>query len=264
MKRKRLTQLFPWLLPLRIWQRKLCFYAQMRFDGRRYAKTVTPEPLPYMLFSANSALYNSETGFDMVYQHNKVHNLRLAAKTLNGLLIYPGETFSFWRLVRMADKREPYRDGLVVVDGQLVTARGGGLCQLSNLLFWLFLNSPLTVTERYGHKVKDFPTPQSAEPEGADATVREGWLDLKVTNETDTAFQIIIGFENDYITSEILSDKPAPCGYTIEGRNLLYFRKGSKVYEHVSIYRNSSLLYDNVCEIGYPLPADTIIYEGDV
>ena len=97
MPRKRLTQVFPFLLPLRVAQRKVFFYTGMRLDGNAYAKTLHDELLPYKLFSADSELYNPNTGFDMTYQENKVFNLKLAAKTLHGLLIKPGETFSFGR-----------------------------------------------------------------------------------------------------------------------------------------------------------------------
>ena len=99
MSRKRLTQRFPALIPLRQAQRKACFYLGMRLDGRRYAAG-RGKLLPLEVFSQTVPLYNRETGFPMVYQENKVFNLRLAAKELEGLLIRPGETFSFFRAVR--------------------------------------------------------------------------------------------------------------------------------------------------------------------
>lgn len=190
MRRKRLTQIFPFLLPIRATQRKICFYAGMRFDDRRYADAIDGKQLPYKLFEADCALYNYNTGFDMAYQENKVFNLKLAAKTLNGLLIRPGETFSFWRVVRYADKDIRYKDGLTVNNGKLTTAYGGGMCQMSNLLFWVFLHTPLTVIERSGHEVKEFPEPNSDEIKGVDATISEGWIDLKARNDTDCTYQI--------------------------------------------------------------------------
>lgn len=153
MDRKRLTQRFPFLLPMRRAQRKMCFYAGMRFDGCRYAQTIGEKSLSHLLFETDCALYNHNTGFDMIYQENKVFNLKLAAKTLNGLLIRPGETFSFWWLVRHADKDTPYKDGLTVTNGKLTTMSGGGMCQMSNLLFWMFLHTPLTIIQRRGHEV---------------------------------------------------------------------------------------------------------------
>lgn len=122
MAKKRLTQRFPWLVPLRRRQRVFCFYWGMRLDGRRYAAVRSGEELPRRAFEANSPLYNRETGWDMRYQENKVHNLKLAAAMLDGMLIQPGETFSFCRAIRRADHRVPYKDGLTVVDGKLTAA----------------------------------------------------------------------------------------------------------------------------------------------
>ena len=270
MKRKRITQLFPFLVPLRVAQRKAFFYTGMRLDGHAYAKTIHGELLPYELFSAANGLYNANTGFDMIYQENKVFNLKIAAKTLNGLLIKPGEAFSFWKTVRHADKDTPYKDGLTVTNGKLGTTSGGGLCQMSNLLFWVFLNSPLTIVERHTHKVKDFPTMRDAEPEGVDATINEGWLDLKVKNETDVTLQIGIAFDNANIIGSLFTDKAMPSIYEIEGKDLSYFRENGKVYQKISIYRrevavdtrevfSESLLYENLCEIEYQLPEGTKI-----
>lgn len=119
-----------------------CFYTKMRWDGAVYASHRERKRLPHLLFETTCPMYNRETGFDMVYQENKVFNLKLAAATLDRLLIRPGETFSFWRLVRYADRKTPYRDGLAEVNGKLTVQPGGGLCQLSNLLFWMFLHTP--------------------------------------------------------------------------------------------------------------------------
>jgi vancomycin resistance protein VanW len=272
MSRKRITQALPFLLPLRVAQRKAFFYAGMRLDGKAYAKTILGQRLPHRLFSADNGLYNKNTGFDMVYQENKVYNLKLAAKTLDGLLIRPGETFSLWKSMRRADSRAPYKDGLNVINGRLCATYGGGLCQISNLLFWVFLHSPLTVVERHTHKVKDFPTMRSAEPEGVDATIREGWLDLKLKNETDAAFQIGISFSDEYVTGSLYTDRALPFQYEIRGDELAYFREGSRVFQKTSIYRrevepdtrevlSERLLYQNVCEIGYSLPDGTEIAE---
>lgn len=267
-----ITQRFPFLLPLRHAQRKAFFYAGMHLDGRTYARSVYPERLPYRLFSASNGLYNAKMGFDMTLQGNKVFNSKLAAGTLDGLLIKPGETFSFWQVVRHADKHTPYKEGSVVRNGKLCVAYGGGLCQLSNLLFWVFLNSPLTIVERQTHKVKDFPTLRNMEPEGVDATISEGWIDLKMKNETDILFQIGIAFDSENITVSLYTDRAVPSIHEIEGRDLTYFRKNGKVYQKISIYRreiavntrktlSESLLYRNLCVIGYQLPERTKIMD---
>lgn len=271
MSRKRITQIFPFLLPLRVAQRKAFFYTGMRLDGHTYARTRQDEFLPYTLFAADNGLYNPNTGFDMIYQENKVFNLKLAAKTLNGLLIKPGETFSFWQVVRHADKDTPYKEGLTITDGKLGIAPSGGLCQMSNLLFWVFLHSPLVIVERHAHKSK-VPNTRDGEPQGVDATINEGWLDVKVKNETDITFQIGITFDSANITGSLFTDQAIPLVYEIEGKDLSYFRKNGRVYQKVSIYRreravdtrevmSESLLYENVCEIAHQLPEGTKIVD---
>ncbi len=274
MARKHMMQLFPWLMPARRRERLFCFYLRMRLDGNRYAVTRSGELLPYRIFETSCPLYNRETGFDMIYQENKVFNLKLAVMTLDRLLIKPNETFSFWRATRYADRVTPYKDGLTVLYGKLTTAPGGGLCQLSDLLFWMFLHSPLTIVERHGHRVKDFPDPPSDAPAGVDATVSEGWLDLKVKNDTDESFQINITFDPDCITGRLLAGRDTGVSYEIGSGQPLYSRRDGSVFEEVDVGRNvistssgrsisSTLLYKNICEIGYQLPAGTQIAKRD-
>ncbi len=272
MTRRRITQIFPWLLPLRRWQRRLCFYAKMQWDGAAYATRREQQELPYLLFTTSCPMYNRETGFDMVYQENKVFNLKLAAAPLDHLLIRPGETFSFWRLVRHADRDTPYRDGLAEVDGKLTIQKGGGLCQLSNLLCWMFLHTPLTLTERHGHQVKDFPEPPSDAPLGVDATVAEGWLDLRVRNDTDVTFQVVISFDQDHITGRVYTARDLGLTYEAINENLVYYRQNGTVYEGVDVVQraidtssgicvSTRRMYRNQCEIGYRLPAGTVVQE---
>ena len=87
------------------WQRKRCFYLKMYFDGCRYAAVRTKTPLEYTLFRANVAMRNERSGFPMEYQQNKVHNLRLAAEAMNGVVLHPNETFL---LASCAPRRPPY------------------------------------------------------------------------------------------------------------------------------------------------------------
>ena len=253
-------------------QRLFCFYAAMRLDRNHYATTQTSGCLPYLLFETKCPLFNHETGFDMVFQQNKVFNLKLAAAVLDGIVIHPGETFSFWHLVRNANRKTPYHDGLVVIDGKLTTAPGGGLCQMSNSLFWVFLHTPLTIVERHGHAIKDFPEPPSDALIGVDATIAEGWLDLKVQNTTQASFQIHITFDEESIIVRVETDKDEGCRYTVANGVPRYYKKGGNIFEEVDVFRSvvstetgaqteTTLLYRNRCVIGYPLPDGTKIDE---
>ncbi len=264
--RKRVTQMFPFLLPLRKWQRRQFFYIKMYLDGNEYAKENAVINLPYEVFSTSSLMLNKNSGFDMKYQVNKVHNLKLAAKTLDKFIIKPNETFSFWQLVRYADRLQPYKDGLNLVDGKIVGSYGGGICQLSNMLFWMFLHTPLTIVERHGHAVESFPSTTEGLPFGTDATINEGWLDLKVRNETDSTFQINISFDEEFMYGHIRSDKEQTYKYKIFNQSVSYYKIGSQLFQKASVDRirtdvttgqnEQAFLYNNTCEIGYELPDD--------
>lgn len=240
---------------------------RMKFDGNHYSNKKSDILFSYLIFETSCPIYNEKTGFEMLYQKNKEYNLKLAADTVNGIMIQPHETFSFWKLVRYADKYASYREGLVVINGELTTESGGGLCQLSNLLFWMFLHTPLTIIERHGHKVKNFPEPSSDAVMGVDAAVSEGWLDLKVRNDTESIFQINISFDEKNITGQILANEDIGKSYVVTNGAPVYYKDNQKTYEKVDVIQNiilpisgelvsSNLLYVNLCEIGYKLSED--------
>lgn len=272
MSRIYVTQMFPFLLPIRKKQRLFCFYMGMKLDKNQYARTQLEQLLPYEVFESRCLMKNTETGLDMVYQENKVFNLKVAAKKLDKLVIRPHETFSFCLAVKDADKEIPYKEGLTEIYGKLVTEQGGGLCMLSNLLFWVFLHTPLTILERHGHGKKDFPEPPSDAPMGVDATVSEGWLDLKVRNDTSATYQIDLSFDDEYIYGRIRTNDNPDTEMKVINGPVTYYREGNRIYEEVDVIRNTlswvsgkclstEVLYCNRCEIGYQLPEDIRLIE---
>lgn len=269
MQRKRITELFPFLLPLRRRERIFFFYQAMKRDGRRYAEHLSRKKLPVLLFESKCPMYNRNTGFPMLYQENKVHNLKLAASALDGLVVRPGESFSFWNRVRNADRAVPYKEALSDLNGRLMTEYGGGLCMMSNLLCWLFLNTPMTFVERHGHSRKDFPEPESDALNGTDATVAEGWKDLKICNGTDNSYQICVGFDEENIIGSIRTDKVSDCRIYVENRNLRYVSESGSIFEESELVRKYlfpdrnmdriELVYTNNTRIDYMLPEDTVV-----
>ncbi len=274
MSRKRLTQIFPFLFPLRKWQRKKFFYFKMWADGYRYAQRKSEKILPNLVFETSIPMLNGNSGFDMKYQFNKVYNLKLAAKTIYKIIIEPEETFSFWQLVRRADRYQKYKDGLNVINGKTVASYGGGLCMLSDMLFWMFLHTPLTVIERHGHAALSFPSTTEDFPKGTDATVNEGWLDLKVCNKTDNTFQIEIDFDYNTMHGRIWAKNVVNIEYSVFNSTVTYRKQGEKIYQIASVCRMETdkdsgrkterKLYVNQCQIDYRLPDNIKIEEGGV
>jgi vancomycin resistance protein VanW len=272
MARKRLTEAFPWLLPLRQYQRKLFFYTGMRLSRNIYTRTQQKKLLPYEIFKSRAMMINTHSGYDIQYQYNKVHNLKLAAAKVDGIVIKPGECFSLCYAIKDADKDEPYLEGLSLSNGKTTGEYGGGLCQLSNLLYWVFLHTPLTVTERHGHGTESIPPADPNELAGIDATIAEGWLDLKVKNDTCHAFQISVTFEGDDIIGAVRSESEKCYDYKVYNTSCDYIRKGGVLYQEADVARkkrscftgceSEEILYHNHCVIGYPLPQHIEIKEG--
>ena len=105
MTRKRVTERFPWLLPIRQAQRKIFFYVGMRLDKNTYAQTQKKARLAHEIFETDSQMLNQNSGFDMKYQFNKVHNLKLAAKKSMVLLSVQGKYFPFVTLPERLTKK---------------------------------------------------------------------------------------------------------------------------------------------------------------
>jgi len=135
-------------------------------------------------------LFRQLAGVDPALQRNKVVNLRLAAARLDGRVVQPGQRFSFWRLVGPPSARRGYLDGLVLDDGHLTAGVGGGLCQLTNLIYWMSVHTPLTVVERWRHSYDVFPDAGRTQPFGSGATCAWPSLDLQLENRTLTAFRL--------------------------------------------------------------------------
>ena len=265
--KQKLLKWFPWLRTIRNKQMKFCFYLKMFFDSNHYSKEKGPL-LPYILYQNKDNLINTQTECNVEYQYNKVYNLKLASTTVNQIYIKPQETFSFWQLVRFADKKEKYKDGLTLNQGTLTTIKGGGLCALSNLLFDLFLHSPLTILERHTHTVKSFPSPTEGSLEGIDATIVEGLLDLKVKNETEQTFQIIIDITDKELVGILRISENLKRIYEVYNKNLEIYEENGKTYERVEVWRrikqNNEIiedicLYINKTRLGYDPKKENLI-----
>lgn len=263
MNKQLLKKKFPFLIKVRKKQINFCFYSKMYLDKNKYCKKIINEELPYSLQQFKDKIINPETGFPIEYQYNKAFNVQLASKKINHLIIKPNETFSFYMSIHGADKNNKYKKGLSLVNGEIKYIEGGGMCQLSNLLFQMFLHSPLMIVERHTHEIKDFPDAMQDALKGIDATIAEGFLDLKVKNCTNNIFQICISFDDKYIYGELKAKNKLDYEYKIINRNLRYTKENNKIYEYVDIYRQEvqdngatieKRLYTNKTEIAYKLP----------
>ena len=96
-------------------------------SSERFATERCEERLPVVLSHKSNMLIKTGKGVDPVLQQNKVVNLKIAINPMNGLIIRPGETFSFFRLTGKITPKKGYKDGRVIQGGKLVPDVGGGL-----------------------------------------------------------------------------------------------------------------------------------------
>ncbi len=112
----------------------------------------------------------------------KRHNLSRALEHLRALYLAPGALFSFWHQVGPPSRHRGFVPGRNVVRGHLREDDGGGLCQLSGLLYLLALQAGLRLVERHNHSVDLYTDATRYTPLGADATVVYGYKDLRFVN----------------------------------------------------------------------------------
>jgi len=180
----------PLLSAMRARQRRLARVLRDHLAGTRFADRQAADLLPVVVVRHASPLRRRLAGTDPRLQETKIENLRLAAASLDHLVLGPGETVSFWRRVGRPSGARGYREGLVLVGGQPGVGTGGGLCQLSNLLHWMALHTELEVTERHHHSVDAFPDDRRELPFGTGASVAYDLVDFRLRNPTDRQFQL--------------------------------------------------------------------------
>ncbi|MGN0664801.1 MAG: VanW family protein [Negativibacillus sp.] len=207
-------------------------------SGNTYAKQLQPEqPLPCVIKGHLSPLIRRLHGIDMQLQKNKVHNLRLAAAKINGIVIQPGECFSFWKLVGPTTAKRGYLEGLTISGTALTSGVGGGLCQLANLIHWLVLNSPLEVIELHHHSDTLFPDEQRRVPFGTGTSVFYKNVDYQFKNTTDQPVQLLLWLTDTDLCGELRSTKPFPLKYRIVEENHHFQQEPDGYYRISQIYR---------------------------
>jgi vancomycin resistance protein YoaR len=140
---------------------------------------------------------------------SRVHNIKLGTVKYNGLILMPGEEFSFNKFLGKVDEKSGYLSELVIKKGELVKEFGGGLCQVSTTIFRAAINTGLPITERMPHS---FPVRYYA-PQGFDSTIYPGVVDLKFVNDTPKHLLIQGIVESSRLTFEIYGSN--------DGRNVI-------------------------------------------
>lgn len=212
-------------------------YLKDFFSSEKIAKTFTKEELPNIVKGHSSILIRKLNGVDLRLQENKVTNIMLACNKVNGIIIHPGETFSYWRTIGKASKEKGYKEGLVIGRNGMTSGYGGGLCQMANLIHWLVLNSPLKVTELHHHSDALFPDERRKVPFGTGTSVFYNNVDYRFKNDTDQDVQILVWCEEGELCGELRSEREFPYRYRLIEENHHFKKEGDKYYRISQVYR---------------------------
>ena len=152
----------------------------------KYSENINKEELGYVIFMHSTPIYRKLRNVDMYLQ-----------------------------LIGKPTYRKGYKDGVVLCpNGDFKPGVGGGLCQLSNLIYWITLHTPLAVTERYRHSHDVFPDVNRTQPFGSGATCFFNYLDLEIKNTTNKPYQLKLYLTNEKLVGEWRSIEK--CNYRYE------------------------------------------------
>ncbi len=226
---------------LRRLQRKLVW----QFGEANYAAQFDSNPLPFRIKKHQSVLIRKLGDSDQQLQINKITNLKIAAKQINGIVIRPGETFSFCKLVGNPTSKKGYLEGMELSFGKARPGIGGGICQIANLIHWLVIHSPLTVIERSQHSFDPFPDQGRVLPFGSGAAVFYNYIDYQFKNETAYSFQINLWFTDKCIEGELRIDQELDFVYHVFEKEHAFLKIENDYFRKNEIWRNKCLKFES-------------------
>lgn len=149
-----------------------------------------------------ASLYADELGVAQTQHTNNADrntNIRLACQAINGMILQPGDEFSFNDVVGERTSARGYRKAPAYSSGETVSELGGGICQVSSTLYYSVLLAELEVTARQNHSYVS-----SYIPMGMDATVSWGGPEFKFRNNTNYPIRIEAEISDGYVTVRLM------------------------------------------------------------
>lgn len=133
----------------------------------------------------------------------KKHNLQIALRAIGSVHIMPGEIFSFWKAVGAPTKKNGFKESRSIIGNRIENSVGGGLCQLSGLIYYVSLIANLEVIERHPHSADIYTEDTRFTPLGSDATVVFGYKDLRIRNNRNSPLQFTFLMEEAVLSIDL-------------------------------------------------------------
>jgi len=150
-------------------------------DIKLFVVEVLPDITTQMVDKISYKMGRFSTSFN-AYNEGRAHNIKAASDKINQNLLLPGESFSMDKTLGERTEKNGYKQAKVIVNNELVDGLGGGICQVTSTLYNSVLLSGLEVLERRNHTL-----PLTYIDIGRDATITQGYIDFRFTNNSGYA-----------------------------------------------------------------------------
>ncbi|MGC6768866.1 VanW family protein [Enterococcus sp. LJL51] len=237
MERKLFCEISPLTYKISVYKNIVKRHVQDYWKKERFSSEKREEKLPVCVYRHRSLIRRKLGNVDLELQNNKAVNLAISTQKVSGILIKPGETFSFWHLVGMCTEKEGYLEGLMIGKNTTVSGIGGGMCQFTNLIHWIILHTPFEIVEHHHHDNIDlFPDYGRVIPFGTGTSIVYNYFDYRFRNTTNQIYQLIVYTDDIYLNGELYAENEQAYSYHIKGENE-YFSKSQGV-----VYRNGEII----------------------
>jgi vancomycin resistance protein YoaR len=129
-------------------------------------------------------LIASSTSYFSGSSEGRRNNVQVAASKFHGIIIKPGETFSFNHWLGEVSEEQGYDESLIIFGNETIPDVGGGICQVSTTAFRAAFWAGFPITERWAHAYRVGYYEQGDQPVGLDATIYSPFVDLKFVNDS--------------------------------------------------------------------------------
>lgn len=144
------------------------------------------------------------------FREGKLANITLGAARLDGVVVAPGEVFSFWALVGRPSAAAGFQLGRSIRGGVAGGDIGGGLCQVSGIAYEAGLRAGLAVAERHPHSRDLYTEEERFTPLGLDATVVWPYRDLRLRNPYDVPLRFSFAVSEGTLIASVNAAAPLP------------------------------------------------------
>ncbi len=232
-------EISPLTYRIAVWKNIAFRHMKNLFGRVKYSKHKSSKKLPVVIYEHKSLIRRVLGNVDLQLQENKAVNLSIAAPKVNGVIIEPGEVFSFWKLVGKTTKAKGYKEGLTISNSKTSSEIGGGMCQFTNLLHWMVLHSPLEIVEHHHHDEFDlFPDYNRQIPFGTGTSIMYNYLDYRVKNPTNQAFQFIVYVNETHLCGELRSVNIPEVKFHIVSEDECFVRENGTVFREGKVFRS--------------------------